>query len=678
MKKFLWLTITAILTISCYDDSELWNTVNDHETRIAKLETLCNQMNTNIISLQTIIASLQDKDYVVNVASITEGGKEIGYTITFSKSGSVTIYHGNDGADGKDGADGEDGEDGHTPVIGIAKDVDGIYYWTLDGEWLTDEQSNKIPTTGTDGSDGKAGTTPQLRIDNNYWYISYDNGKTWVVVDKATGEDGDSFFQSVTNDGRYVYLTLIDGTVLTIPMKSSNKLDIVFDNTNGLTCYPGSRVRVSYTIVNSNPSICIECFGDGGWSASVIKESNNSGVIEVTSPEYGTNGKVIVILTSEYDSTIMKTLYFEKGLLINILDSYEVDWEACTLEVDVETNLGYTINIPSDASQWISIINTRSSLRKENIVFSISENPDEMPRSSAIELLGPCGDVLKTFIITQKLQPYGDIEFADKYVKLVCVKKFDTNGDGEVSFKEALKVTKIEGGVTNGFFGEYKTVVESFDELQYFQNVQEISFGFMNCTNLRSIVIPQNVKIIQTGSFRGCNKLEKVIIPNSVTIIGSGTFEDCSSLTDVTISNKLESIENYVFEACSSLVNINFPESLSSVGVGSFKGCTGLITIDIPDNVTQIGGDAFYGCKSLTSVTIGSSVNLIGSAAFQYCSNLKEVYCKPITPPTGSKYMFDNNASDRIIYVHEDWVEAYKQFNNWNTYSSSIVGYNFY
>lgn len=150
MKKFLWLTITAILTISCYDDSELWNTVNDHETRIAKLETLCNQMNTNIISLQTIIASLQDKDYVVNVASITEGGKEIGYTITFSKSGSVTIYHGNDGADGKDGADGEDGEDGHTPVIGIAKDVDGIYYWTLDGEWLTDEQSNKIPTTGTD------------------------------------------------------------------------------------------------------------------------------------------------------------------------------------------------------------------------------------------------------------------------------------------------------------------------------------------------------------------------------------------------------------------------------------------------------------------------------------------------------------------------------------------------
>ena len=55
------------------------------------METLCKQMNTNISSLQTIVTALQDKDYVTSVAPINEGDKVVGYTITFSKSGAVTI-----------------------------------------------------------------------------------------------------------------------------------------------------------------------------------------------------------------------------------------------------------------------------------------------------------------------------------------------------------------------------------------------------------------------------------------------------------------------------------------------------------------------------------------------------------------------------------------------------------
>jgi hypothetical protein len=43
-------------------------------------------------------------------------------------------------------------------VIGVKKDADGIYYWTLDGEWITDSEGNKIPTTGKDGTDGEDGS----------------------------------------------------------------------------------------------------------------------------------------------------------------------------------------------------------------------------------------------------------------------------------------------------------------------------------------------------------------------------------------------------------------------------------------------------------------------------------------------------------------------------------------
>jgi lysophospholipase L1-like esterase len=182
-----------------------------------------------------------------------ENGKEIGYIIHFSQSLPITIYHGKDGADGADGKpgsdgqpgapgqDGENGKDGHTPVIGIKQDTDGKYYWTVDGEWLVDANGNKIPTTGKDGEDGEDGEdgnngndgpqgapgtdgiTPQLKIDAGFWYISYDNGNTWIQLGKATGEngapgkDGDSFFTSVTQDKYYVYLTLSDGTVISLP-----------------------------------------------------------------------------------------------------------------------------------------------------------------------------------------------------------------------------------------------------------------------------------------------------------------------------------------------------------------------------------------------------------------------------------------------------------------------------
>ena len=122
-----------ILAVVCYDNTALWDELKDRESRIVKLETLCNQMNTNISSLQSIAAALQEKDYVTNVAPIKENGKEIGYTITFSKSGSITIYH---SADGQDGAD---------------------------------------------------GITPQLKIEESYWYISYDNGHIWERLGKAVG-----------------------------------------------------------------------------------------------------------------------------------------------------------------------------------------------------------------------------------------------------------------------------------------------------------------------------------------------------------------------------------------------------------------------------------------------------------------------------------------------------------
>ena len=209
MMKRLFNTLLTVLLLAltgCQHE-EIWDKLNDHEQRIEQLEKQCRDLNSNIEAVQKILQALQEHDYVTEVMKIMENGVEVGYSITFAKSGTITIYHGTDGTDGAAGA---------TPQIGIKKASDGAYYWTSNGEWITDENGDKIPAAYSDGGDGKF-ITPQFRIVDDVWYVSYDNGNSWRVIVMGDNEGTEQFFQNVTYDSKYVYLTLCDGTAIALP-----------------------------------------------------------------------------------------------------------------------------------------------------------------------------------------------------------------------------------------------------------------------------------------------------------------------------------------------------------------------------------------------------------------------------------------------------------------------------
>ena len=225
MKRFITIVLLALVAVvSCkkYDDSKIWEELKNHEERIVLLEELCKKLNTDIINLQTIVTALETNDYIINASPLVTGD---GYTFLFKSGKSIVVYNGKDGSDGKDGV---------TPQIGVKVDVDGIYYWTINGEWLiVDGKKVKASATdGEDGTNGNDGITPQLKIVDDYWYISYDNGKSWEQLDKATGdnglngEDGDNFFCGVSIDDDCIYFILNDenNTTIRIPYYTEETL----------------------------------------------------------------------------------------------------------------------------------------------------------------------------------------------------------------------------------------------------------------------------------------------------------------------------------------------------------------------------------------------------------------------------------------------------------------------
>ena len=185
----LVLAVTVAAAAACmkFDDSEIQGELSDIKSRLTALE---NKVNTNISSLWEIVNAQKNS---ITITSVSE--TDDSWIISFSNGKTATVSKGGTAS---------------TPVIGVKQDTDGIYYWTLYGGWLLDAGGKKLPVSGIPG------VTPQLKIEGGYWYVSTDGGKTWTKLDKATGEDGDSFFKEVTWDEDYVYMTLQDGTKIVL------------------------------------------------------------------------------------------------------------------------------------------------------------------------------------------------------------------------------------------------------------------------------------------------------------------------------------------------------------------------------------------------------------------------------------------------------------------------------
>ena len=559
MKKLLSLVFCGLLLFGCsdkYDDSALRNDLNDLENRVAKLEELCKQMNTNISSLQKIVEALQDNLSISKVEQISDG-----YIIHFSDGSTATI---------KNGKNSED-----APIIGVKKDTDGIYYWTLDGEWLTDEKGNKVKAQGTDGKDGvdgedgtngKDGITPQLKIENGRWMLSMDNGKTWTDIGQATGADGtdgedgvdgkdgtNGIFKSVTEDNDNVYFTLEDDSVITIPKSDNSKFAIAFDTTDIAILNGGESKTISYTITDATKNTVVKAIAQDGWKVKVDATSTDKGTITITAPNPIVESEILVFANDGSYRTVMVSLNCMQGQ-INIADnSINATSAGGTQEIKLTTNLDYTIEIPEDAQSWLSLAPETRALREDTIVFEVTAN-EGMQRYTTVALKDEQGKILQTIIFRQlgtctevHVETKGELE--------------NELAGYDYANIESLKITGVLNDVDFLFIYRMMPNLKNLDIAEV--NITALPIqAFYKSTNVENLILPNTLITIGEEMFYQ-SKLKTVVIPANATTIGNSAFEQCASLISIDIPANVETIGTAVFWGCSSLTTVTFEKVLN-------------------------------------------------------------------------------------------------------------------
>ena len=521
-RKTLTLLLLAALTLAAckYDDSELWEQVNQNTeelaaqaARIAALEAWQAETNTNIQALQTLLSTT---DYITAVTPVVKDGVEVGFTISFLNTPAITIYH---------GTKGDKGDKGDTPQIGAAQGDDGNWYWTLNGELLTDTDGNPIRANGTQGEQGDQGPAgddaplPQLAtgaklneqqittdsqnkdIEPDAIYLSVDGGQTWTRVSGekgeqgdtgATGPKGDSFFESVdTKNADYVIFKLANnGGTFQVPRYTG--ISLTFD-VPGVSLPYGQTAKIQCIVTGiDNPTaddLYLITVPDG-WKASISVNL----ILTVTAPADITSGaatgEILVMLDNKKGSTTIGriTVFCGTELTIGNLQPGQL-----------ATLIGSRIDLKS--------ITVTSGEINDDDWEAIKRNKDML---TDLDLAGTTytGDDAAKFAYT-----------------------------GHMGDNSTLQTLKLPQGVTG--IGYY---------------------AFNHCSSLTSIDFPVALNTIGNYAFFGCSLLKSIEIPSGVTGIGAGAFGDCSSLSTATFLGETPPVHiGHVFYQCTALSDIYVP-----------------------------------------------------------------------------------------------------------------------
>lgn len=148
---------------------------------------------------------------------------------------------------------------------------------------------------------------------------------------------------------------------------------------------------------------------------------------------------------------------------------------------------------------------------------------------------------------------------------------------------------------------------------------------FSGKETVKTVTIPEGVRLIEYNAFFGCTALTTVVLPSSLEEMTEYTFYQCTNLKTVsldTANSKLTKIGRYSFAYCEKLTGFDIPSSLKELEEFVFAYCSSLKKIIIPDTVEKIDISAFRMCTNVTEIKIPGTVKEASEFALFGCDKV--------------------------------------------------------
>ncbi|MBQ7273409.1 MAG: hypothetical protein IJR12_07335 [Bacteroidales bacterium] len=447
MRKSIWTVLftalVALVAVSCAKETDLTdvkNKINELDQRVTALEQAVEKINKETVpGFENLVKALNEKLTVVSVVE-----SEDGVVINFSDGTSSTITNGKDGKDGADGKDGENGKDGvdgkdgengkdaQAPEINITL-IDGVYYWTVNGELLKDGDGNPIPVStpgpqgdkgdkGDKGDQGEQGITPLFGTSSEGKVIvSYDNGETWKPLGFSV-IDGSAFTSAYIDDNKSTddYIVLVVGeTEVQIPKEKNFSLVIKYEgDLSAVGANAGDNIAIEYEVEGASEAdkVTVDVLSaTAGITATIQKVDALHGYILIGVPAAEpeaepakVSGKIFVFADNNKGKTNIKVISLEEGEISAVADvSAQVPAAGGEIPLTVTTNKEYNVNISDGAETWLHVVDTKATHVDElNIVAD--PNTTGAYRVGVVSINDRAtGELIEEFTVLQ--QPASDV-----------------------------------------------------------------------------------------------------------------------------------------------------------------------------------------------------------------------------------------------------------------------------
>ena len=394
--------LLVLLAMLCGCTGMVEDELAETHAKLKALQELVASVNKDLTTLDLIVSKLDDS-HTIEPGSLKE--TEDGYEISFRDGKKIFIPYG------------KDGKDGRTLIpIGVRSDEDSLYYWTVDGEWYLDAEGNKMRAGATDGVDGVDGIVPQIKVEDGFWWISYDEGQNFDKLVSCEEMDGVGVFSGVdVSDSTKMVLKLLDGTSIDIPRLASLKVSFAGPVMDTVLIAAGELLPIPYEVSVEGAdagSLIVTAGTDGVYSSRLVEGSGpGKGVALVQAPAVFSEGYILLSAVCDGYSAI-KMISFKERKVTPAADTVTVRMGSGsdTVKVAFSANFEFTV---SWSEEWLKM--AQDTVSRDTLIFISTPNTSDTIRTCTVKV-SPKNNpnyVCKTFVVKQASESSTTVSYDD-------------------------------------------------------------------------------------------------------------------------------------------------------------------------------------------------------------------------------------------------------------------------